>query len=1004
MGSDTSIQAIGFETIISADANASIAEMVAVNAVNWAYTNWRGMLFGLLIGALLLCILPFLQKFKFKNPILNSLNGVLIGAPLGVCANCATPIAKGMIASGTRSETALATLVSSPTLNIVVLTMSFSLLPMHLAIIKVLFTIGFILLVIPLITRHFTLNSDLGSLTTSTATNPISESFSAAPSSTWGKALITAFALFFKNSVYIVKTTVPLMLLAGLLGSLCVTLLPLDTLVDKLPDNRLLFMLPWMIVVALIGLFLPTPMAFDVIVTAILINAGLPVGYAMVLLFTLGIFSIYPFSVIFQSSKGVACSMVLALLALAMTTGVIADRYQPHHEKAQQAYLLDKFTGSSIGEPSLSLDRITQSTPFTELSTLLSNGSLSYKPFIENDHLTVTRSIYSNDTGTKPIDSSAPPSALFSQLNTDQLGFNERDNFSVLKLLERYARSRGVASGDVHNDGWPDIVIASESGFGLYANLQGQRFIQQRISIPELDRYYVSNVALVDLNNNGWHDLVFSTFKRGVFVIYNDNGEFLANRLKQLTPNLSIFVTSSLAFSDFDRNGELDIHLGNTGVGNAFAKASYEKSRNFILMQHDGEFSVRPSKAIPGESLTSLVTDLNGDRWPDLIVGNEFDVSDAFFLNDASGALNQVPASQKLIPYTSSTTMSISSADINNDLNLELFFAQRSWNDQPRVLDKNVICAEVNNVSDRQHCLNMLSLREVRQQAIQQGDFKQCKKLGSSQLIESCIALQVVHQSNPRARNSKNRCDLLASKWPSMHQYCNARFEPTAEVKQTELNAQIPQVAMRNILLEKSSNSEYQDTAKKWGLEHGGWSWNATFADLDNDTWQDLFIATGDLMVRTRHPSFLYRNLAGERFENITQGSGLESIRDFLSYTYIDYDNDGDLDILAIPAAGKPELYRNNSRNMQSIKIELNDQQANRSVIGSRVVIGHNGKKQLREIKASGGFQSFDAPTAHFGLGDSQSIDFVEITWPDGNVTSISRPLPSGSSYKITRQ
>ena len=84
---------------------------------------------------------------------MNSILGLLIGTPLGVCVNCAAPIAKGLYSGGARAETALATMVASPTFNIVVLTMLFSILPFYIAITKVLLSLLIILLIIPFICR-----------------------------------------------------------------------------------------------------------------------------------------------------------------------------------------------------------------------------------------------------------------------------------------------------------------------------------------------------------------------------------------------------------------------------------------------------------------------------------------------------------------------------------------------------------------------------------------------------------------------------------------------------------------------------------------------------------------------------------------------------------------------------------------------------------------------------------------------------------------------------------
>ena len=83
----------------------------------------------------------------------NSFMGMFAGTPLGVCVNCVAPIAKGMYEGGSKMETALAVMFSSPTLNIIVLTMLFSIFPFYMAVMKLLATFLLILIIVPLISE-----------------------------------------------------------------------------------------------------------------------------------------------------------------------------------------------------------------------------------------------------------------------------------------------------------------------------------------------------------------------------------------------------------------------------------------------------------------------------------------------------------------------------------------------------------------------------------------------------------------------------------------------------------------------------------------------------------------------------------------------------------------------------------------------------------------------------------------------------------------------------------
>lgn len=75
--------------------------------------------------------------------------------------------------------------------------------------------------------------------------------------------------------------------------------------------------------------------------------------------------------------------------------------------------------------------------------------------------------------------------------------------------------------------------------------------------------------------------------------------------------------------------------------------------------------------------------------------------------------------------------------------------------------------------------------------------------------------------------------------------------------------------------------------------------------------------------------------------------------------------------------------------------MHLRDNNGNSMGIGATVTICtggavnvKRGSCQMRDIKASGGFQSFDPIAAHFGLGQ-RSVSLIQVRWPDGEVSNI---------------
>ncbi len=309
---------LSFEAAIQIQPNDGLVERIAYTTINWLETNLEGMAFGLVIGACLLTLIGMIPARGHRNGFVNTLIGVAVGSPLGVCVNCSAPVAKGMHDGGARLETTLATMFSSPTLNVIVLSMLFAIFPLYLTVIKLVETLVFILVLVPLLSRwvfpqeRLQTYDDTACAIQPTPAAPINESLF--------MAVRGAAMLLGRNLGYIVIRTVPLMLLAGVLGAVVVHLMPLPVLVNYEPG------ILSVVAVALVGIFLPVPVAFDLILVAVLISAGAPMIYSMTLLFTLGIFSVYPFFIIWNTiSRRVAVVLTVVLVVIGVAGGIVAE-------------------------------------------------------------------------------------------------------------------------------------------------------------------------------------------------------------------------------------------------------------------------------------------------------------------------------------------------------------------------------------------------------------------------------------------------------------------------------------------------------------------------------------------------------------------------------------------------------------------------------------------------------------------------------------------------------
>jgi hypothetical protein len=95
-----------------------------------------------------------------------------------------------------------------------------------------------------------------------------------------------------------------------------------------------------------------------------------------------------------------------------------------------------------------------------------------------------------------------------------------------------------------------------------------------------------------------------------------------------------------------------------------------------------------------------------------------------------------------------------------------------------------------------------------------------------------------------------------------------------------------------NALYRNLGNGSFADVSAKAGVALGDRvSVGATFADYDNDGFQDLFVTS------TRGGNILFHNQRDGTFKDVTVAAGVSHIGHSQTPVFFDYDNDGDLDL-----------------------------------------------------------------------------------------------------------
>ena len=139
--------------------------------------------------------------------------------------------------------------------------------------------------------------------------------------------------------------------------------------------------------------------------------------------------------------------------------------------------------------------------------------------------------------------------------------------------------------------------------------------------------------------------------------------------------------------------------------------------------------------------------------------------------------------------------------------------------------------------------------------------------------------------------------------------------------------------------------------------------------------------------------------------EEVTRAAGLEDHLPTAASLFLDYDEDGDLDIVTFPFQLTPVLWRNEKPPAPDFEVRLDDQRtANRYGVGAKVQIhSADGGSRCARSRRSGGHQSHDLLVARFGLGEWKEVTSVDVVWPDGNTSEITGAFQSGR-YRLVRR
>lgn len=193
-----------------------------------------------------------------------------------------------------------------------------------------------------------------------------------------------------------------------------------------------------------------------------------------------------------------------------------------------------------------------------------------------------------------------------------------------------------------------------------------------------------------------------------------------------------------------------------------------------------------------------------------------------------------------------------------------------------------------------------------------------------------------------------------------------------------------------NRLYRNEGDRTFTDVTQQAQVRDSSWSWGTTFFDFDNDGDLDLIATNGFNGAGWRDDrTVLWQNNNGV-FTDVSDAMGINDRQQGRGLIHVDFDEDGDLDVVVVNHLAAPVVYRNDGGNDNHfLRVQTQGTVSNRDGIGAWITVTPDRNSPERtmvwEVDGGSSFLSQNERVAHFGLGpDIVSVDELTIRWSSG--------------------
>lgn len=464
---------------------------------------------------------------------------------------------------------------------------------------------------------------------------------------------------------------------------------------------------------------------------------------------------------------------------------------------------------------------------------------------------------------------------------------------------------------------------------------------------------------------------------------------------------------SGVAVADYDNDGDDDIYFV---CGRPSLDDRDPKWKNRLFVNEGGHFTDVTERAGVGDTgwgMCAIFGDVNNDGWLDLFVGNYGD--NVLYVSNGDGTFTDRTAEAGLRHNGYAAAAAFGDLDLDGDLDLYVgnyveFIPSQHGDLRDRFHGLDVMKGPMG----LKHQDDLLYLNDGTGHFI---DFSQASRINVSEgraMGATLADLDLDGDLDLYVSNDSTYNHVLMNEGNGVFEdysfFSGAAVDESGQegasmgVAAGDYNNDgLPDIYVT--AYEQESDELFQNKGEKQFIDMKGplnfvsatrWltTWGTGFCDFDSDGFLDIYTVNGhtypqveELPNERKYPQGVsfYKNHDGKSFTSEDVSFESKETIAGRGSAWLDYDNDGDMDIVINCMDDTPRLLENVTPGGNWLKVKLNGTSA--QTFGVRVVAKSGNRQWTRTVDGGSGYLSQNSQILHFGFGNLDKIDEITVYW-----------------------